>query len=247
MSGVVPACVCTTPQASSMHPDLCIRCSCQIQPRLEIKTVAMEPIAVGRFSTEDITPPFGTRAHADPLETRAHELLRTLLAKAPDRLDAETPARFARALTDLVSGYAWNDASIAKMLKCFPVAAKHDGVVVVRAIPFASVCEHHVLPFTGVAAVAYIPTDRIVGLSKIPRLIRVVSRRLQVQERIGVQVADAMMEHVKARGVMVVIRATHSCMTIRGAECPGETVTSTCRGVFLENAAARAEALEMMR
>lgn len=198
------------------------------------------------FDRDEATPPI-TPKGTDPLEVAAAGLLKQLLGRHRSQLDNETPGRLARALIDMTSGYAFDEDAIGRMLKCFPVDAQHDGIVVVRNIPFASVCEHHVLPFTGTCAVAYLPNDRIVGVSKIPRLVRALSRRLQVQERIGVQIADAIMEHVGARGAFVVMRAQHSCMAIRGAECPGEMVTSTARGVFLTSGEARAEALELMR
>lgn len=171
-------------------------------------------------------------------ELACFELLSTL----PD-VDPETPGRMARALTELTSGYG---ADLKAILKTFPRGDADSGIVIVRDIPFASVCEHHVLPFTGTATVAYLPSDRIVGLSKIPRLVDAVTRRLQVQERIGSLVADALMEHVGARGVMVVLKSRHTCMTLRGAKCPGEMLTSTIRGVFENEASARAEVLSLM-
>lgn len=159
--------------------------------------------------------------------------------------DDETPVRMAKALLELTCGYG---EDLGKLLKTFEGVADDNGIVCVRNMPFASLCEHHVLPFTGTITVAYLPSDRIVGLSKIPRLVRAVTRRLQVQERIGAQIADAFMEHVKARGVMVVIKSSHTCMTLRGVECPGEMVTSTIRGVFANESehAARAEVLSLI-
>lgn len=156
----------------------------------------------------------------------------------------ETAKRMAKAMQELLSGYIDDPLS---HLKTFESAAD-PGMVVVRDMPFASICEHHVLPFTGTASVAYIPTDRIVGLSKVPRILRAVSRRLQVQERIGHEVAEVLMhEKLNARGVMVVIRGRHTCMALRGVESPGEMVTSCIRGRFATDAAARAEAMELMR
>lgn len=160
---------------------------------------------------------------------------------APD-VDLDTPGRMARALIELTDGY---DADPKAILKSFE-APRDSGIVVVRDIPFASLCEHHVLPFMGKAAVAYLPSTRVVGLSKVPRLVRAVSHRLQMQERIGQQVADALARYLKARGVLVVLRAQHTCMSIRGACAPGETVTSCARGVFRKDAAARAEALHLI-
>jgi GTP cyclohydrolase IA len=155
-----------------------------------------------------------------------------------------TPERMFVALAELTSGYSEDPT---KYLKVFAVG--HDpGMVVVRDMPFASVCEHHVLPFTGTASVVYIPTDKVIGLSKIPRILRAVSRRLQVQERIGAQVADVLMdEKLGASGVMVVVRGRHTCMALRGVESPGEMVTSCIRGLFANDPAARHEALELMR
>lgn len=176
------------------------------------------------------------------LETTRELACFALLATLPD-VDPETPGRMARALTELTSGYG---ADLKAILKTFPRGDADSGIVIVRDIPFASVCEHHVLPFTGTVTVAYLPSDRIVGLSKIPRLVDVITRRLQVQERIGALVSDALMEHVGAKGVMVVIKSKHTCMTLRGARCPGEMVTSTIRGVFEHEASARAEVLSLI-
>lgn len=158
-------------------------------------------------------------------------------------VDAETPRRMLEALRELTSGYAVTD--FAKLLKTFP-APNDPGVVMVRDISFASLCEHHVLPFSGTVNVAYIPRARIVGLSKIPRLVRAVTRRLQVQERIGQQIADALDTHLSPFGVMVVTRARHTYMALRGVESPGEMVTSCVRGEFATNASARAEALSLL-
>lgn len=180
---------------------------------------------------------------------RVHAALVLLRQVAPGAdLDAEgmedTPKRMAAALGELTAGYGDDPRSY---LTTFP-SEPDPGMVVVRDLPFASVCEHHVLPFTGTASVAYIPVDRIIGLSKIPRILRAVSRRLQVQERIGHEVADVLMDAcLNARGVMVVIRARHTCMALRGVESPGEMVTSCIRGRFATDAAARAEAMELMR
>lgn len=160
--------------------------------------------------------------------------------------DTETPGRFLRAMRELTAGER-EDQDASKLLRTFPIEAGSDpGVVCVRSVPFASVCEHHALPFSGTIDVAYIPNDRIVGLSKIPRLVRLVTRRFQVQERIGSMVADALLEHVGAIGVLVRIRARHSCMALRGAESPGEMVTCCVRGVFMHDPSARAEALTLI-
>lgn len=166
-----------------------------------------------------------------------------LLADLVDVYDPETPGRMARAFGDLTSGYG---ANLKAILKTFPVEGDQ-GIVLVRDVPFASLCEHHVLPFTGTASIVYIPDGTIVGLSKIPRLVRALSRRLQVQERLGSEIGTAMWEHLKPKGVMVVLRGRHSCMAIRGVESPGEMVTSFVLGAFREDPMARAEAMQLMR
>lgn len=157
---------------------------------------------------------------------------------------ADTPARAARAWVDLTAGY---DVDVRALLRCFP-AEGHDEMVVVRSIPFYSLCEHHLLPFHGEAHVGYIPNGKIVGLSKVARLVDAYARRLQVQERLTDQVADALERHVQARGVIVVVKAEHLCMSMRGVEKPGSiTVTSVVRGILKEDPRARAEALDLMR
>jgi GTP cyclohydrolase I len=126
---------------------------------------------------------------------------------------------------------------------------KHDEMVLVKNIPLYSMCEHHMLPFAGVAHVAYIPKDgRIVGLSKIARVVESLSRRLQVQERLTKQVADLIMEHLRPLGVMVVIEAEHMCMSMRGAKKPKSiTVTSAVRGSFRTSPVTRAEVITLIR
>jgi len=153
---------------------------------------------------------------------------------------AETPGRMAKALRQLTSGYGTDPA---KLVTTFP--AEGDQVVSVREVPFASVCEHHVLPFTGYCSVAYIPQRRIIGLSKIPRVVRAVARRLQVQERIGNQVADVLEQALDPVGVAVVVRAVHTCMCLRGVESHGEMVTSVMRGAFKHKSEARAEVMRL--
>jgi len=126
---------------------------------------------------------------------------------------------------------------------------KHDEMVLIKNIPLYSMCEHHLLPFAGVAHVAYIPRGgRIIGLSKIARVVDCLSRRLQVQERLTKQIADLLDEHLKPLGVMVVIEAEHLCMSMRGAKKPKSlTVTSAVRGSFRTNNATRAEAMMLIR
>lgn len=219
----------------------------------DLRPAVPEETVVPADFVEDVTPTDVrvatiTKRHATRHArfTRRVELCRGLLETLADDYDAETAHRMAKALEDLTDGYDENP-DLKALLKTFDVDGD-PGIVVVRGMPFASVCEHHVLPFTGTVDVAYLPHRKIVGLSKIPRLVRMFSRRLQVQERIGQQVADALENHIDGcRGAMVVIRGRHSCMALRGVQSPGEMVTSAARGVFLHDQAARAEALELLR
>ncbi len=163
-------------------------------------------------------------------------------AKALDREGMEsTPLRMLKALRELTDGYAVEDPST--LLTDFP--PEGDQIVVVRDIEFSSLCEHHVLPFTGTVSVAYLPTKRIVGLSKIPRIIRAYSRRLQVQERLTVQIAKAL-ERLEPEGVAVIVRGVHQCCSLRGAERRAEMVTSHLVGVFRDDPQARAEVLDLL-
>jgi GTP cyclohydrolase I len=128
-------------------------------------------------------------------------------------------------------------------------AAEHDEIVMVRDIPFASLCEHHLIPFIGHAHVAYLPSEdgRITGLSKLARVVDLYSRRPQVQERLTSQVADALMDRLAPRGAIVVVEAEHLCMSMRGVRKPGaRTVTSAVRGVFQHDPRTRAEAMSLL-
>jgi GTP cyclohydrolase IA len=157
----------------------------------------------------------------------------------------ETPQRVARAYVELLAGYREDPA--AHLDRQFEV--DHDEMVIVRDIPFSSLCEHHMLPFIGRAHVAYIPgpDGRVTGLSKFARVVDGFARRLQVQERLTVQVADAMMDRLGADGVLVVMEAEHLCMTMRGVDKPGAlTTTSAVRGQLKSNPATRAEALQLI-
>lgn len=126
---------------------------------------------------------------------------------------------------------------------------KHDEMIILKDIPFYSMCEHHLLPFVGKAHVAYIPEDnRIVGLSKIARLVDIVSKKLQLQERLTSEIADVIMKALKPKGALVVVRAEHLCMTMRGIKKPGsEMITSAVRGLFKKNPATRTEALSLIK
>lgn len=153
----------------------------------------------------------------------------------------DTPKRVCKALREMTSGY---DANIAEILSTsFDV--QYDSMVVLRDVPFASMCEHHMLPFTGTATVGYIPTERIVGLSKLARLVDAYANRLQVQERMTNQIADALLTHVQPLGCGVVVRGNHSCMCNRGIKKSGEMVTSTLHGAMRTDPIVRQEFLAL--
>lgn len=177
------------------------------------------------------------------LADKVREIL-SLVGEDPDREGLlDTPARVARAYGELLSGYAMD---AGQMIRDFSTDG-YDNLVLVKNIPFTSLCEHHMLPFSGVAHIGYIPNGRLLGLSKLPRILEVYARRLQVQERLTDQVADALAEHLKPLGTICVLSAAHSCMSMRGAKASGTTtVTSALRGVFLEDRAARAEVMGLI-
>jgi GTP cyclohydrolase I len=179
---------------------------------------------------------------------RAEAAVRELLiaiGEDPDREGLqETPARVARSYSELFAGLRQDPAEV--LATTFPI--DHEELIIVRDIPLYSTCEHHLLPFHGIAHVGYIPgTDgRVTGLSKLARLVEVFARRPQVQERITTQIADALVDHLNAQGVIVVVEAEHLCMTMRGVRKPGaRTITSAVRGQ-LRDAATRAEAMSLL-
>jgi GTP cyclohydrolase I len=180
---------------------------------------------------------------------RAEAAVRELLiavGEDPDRPGLqETPARVARAYAETFAGL-WQDP--AEILAT-TFAEDHDELVLVKDIPLYSTCEHHLVPFHGVAHVGYIPAEdgRVTGLSKLARLVEVYARRPQVQERMTSQVADALADVLEPRGVLVVIEAEHLCMAMRGIRKPGTTtVTSAVRGLFRDSQATRAEAMSLV-
>lgn len=146
----------------------------------------------------------------------------------------ETPDRIARMYEELAAGYT--DSAAEHLKKRFHV--ENNDMVIEKDIHFYSFCEHHMLPFYGTAAIAYIPNGEVVGLSKIARTVEVFAKRFQLQERLTAQIADVFMEELKPQGVMVLIQAEHMCMTMRGIKKPGtKTVTVVTRGVFDESEA----------
>ena len=177
------------------------------------------------------------------------ELYRELLSRlvddpARDGL-AETPERVEKAMAFLTQGYAMD---VATVLNGALFEVEYDEMVMVRDVEFYSMCEHHLLPFFGKVHVAYVPSGRVIGLSKIPRLVEMYSRRLQVQERMTTQIADAIVEAIEPQGVGVIVEAQHLCMMMRGVEKQhSATVTSAMRGVFKTQTQTRNEFLSLVR
>ncbi|MGA9055594.1 MAG: GTP cyclohydrolase I FolE [Terriglobia bacterium] len=182
---------------------------------------------------------------SDPLAEAIHTLLREL-GEDPRREGLiRTPGRVARSLRFLTSGY---HQELDKVLNgaLFPVA--YDEMVIVKDIEIFSICEHHLLPFFGKCHVAYIPNQKVIGLSKIPRVVDVFAKRLQIQERLTTQIAEALMERIKPQGVGVIIEAKHLCMIMRGVEKQNSVaVTSHMTGVFRDCELTRAEFLRLVR
>ena len=162
----------------------------------------------------------------------------------PDRPGlVETPRRVAKMYAEMFSGLQVDPARHLKVV--FP--EEYDEMVLIRDIRFTSMCEHHLLPFSGVAHVAYIPNGKVTGLSKIARVVEEVSRKPQVQERMTQTIADMVHEHLETSGVAVVVNAEHSCMSIRGIRKPGaQTVTSALRGEFKQNQSTRQEFMALI-
>ena len=154
----------------------------------------------------------------------------------------DTPLRAAKAWDELTSGYA---IDVPALFKTFD-AEGYDEMIAVAGIPFTSLCEHHLLPFVGEAHVVYLPNERVVGLSKIPRIVDAYARRLQQQERLTSQIADALEQLLNPLGVLVLCEAQHSCMTSRGAKSQGRMRTSVTRGAMREQPASRAEAFALI-
>ena len=177
------------------------------------------------------------------------DLVRALLAELgedPTREGlARTPERVERSLKFLTAGY---DADVDSVLNGALFAVDYSEMVIVKDVDFYSLCEHHLLPFFGKCHVAYVPRDKVIGLSKIPRLVEVFSRRLQVQERLTNQIADTIRHSIDPLGVAVVLEATHLCMSMRGVQKQNSTaVTSAMLGVFRNDARTRSEFLELLR
>jgi GTP cyclohydrolase I len=192
------------------------------------------------------TPASDVPAFDQPRAEAAVRELLVAIGEDPDREGlADTPARVARAYAELTAGIRMEPEDV--LTTTFDLG--HDELVLVRDIELWSMCEHHLVPFTGVAHVGYIPatTGKITGLSKLARLVDVYAKRPQVQERLTTQVADALMRILEPRGVVVVIEAEHLCMTMRGVRKAGaRTITSAVRGSMLSSPSTRAEAMALI-
>lgn len=197
----------------------------------------------------------------DPVELDMHDeakvavpdevadAIRTLIRWSGDDPEREglidTPKRVARAWREYCEGYAEDPAY--HLSRIFHEVGGYDEIVLLKDIPFQSHCEHHMAPITGVAHIAYLPGDYVVGISKLARVLHGFARRLQVQERLTAEVADCIWEHLRPQGVAVVIEATHGCMTGRGVHTPGVIMkTSRMMGVFRTDEKSRKEVLSMM-
>lgn len=157
----------------------------------------------------------------------------------------QTPARVARMATEILAGHQPLKHPIIKLID----TQEYDEIILVRDIPFYSLCEHHLLPFLGKAHVAYLPSHgRITGLSKLARVVEHHACRLQTQERLTAEIADTLMTSLRPHGVLAILEAEHLCMTMRGVRKPGSiTVTSVVRGIFRENPATRSEAMSLIK
>ncbi len=177
------------------------------------------------------------------------EAVRTMIRWAGDDPDREglldTPARVAKAWKEYARGYEEDPA--VHLSRTFDEVGGYDEIVLLRDIPFQSHCEHHMAPIIGKAAIAYLPNDKVVGISKLARVLHGFARRLQVQERLTAQVADCICEHLKPKGVAVVIEASHACMAARGVNTPGVMMTtSRMMGTFRSDERSRREVLALM-
>jgi GTP cyclohydrolase I len=186
----------------------------------------------------------GKRARTRSFQTEVRTIL-TALGEDPERPGLlKTPARMENSLRWLTRGY---EMTVADAVGEAVFEENHQSMILVRDIELYSLCEHHLLPFFGRAHVAYIPDRRIVGLSKLPRIVEVFARRLQVQERLSDQIADAIMDIIQPHGVGVLIEATHLCMAMRGVEKQNSrTVTSAVRGIFRSDLRSREEFLRLV-
>ncbi len=176
---------------------------------------------------------------------KAIRMILEAIGEDADRQDLqETPRRVAEMYDEIFSGIKQDPKKAIEII----LEHKHDEIVLLKGIPLYSVCEHHLIPFVGKAHIAYIPkAGRVTGLSKLARVIDILAKRPQVQERLTTQIADILMQKLKPRGVMVVVEAEHLCLSMRGVKKPGIlTITSAVRGIFKDNFKTRSEALSLI-
>ena len=207
--------------------------------------------------TKRITPARASQPIFDEYDTESDDsydpeyegLIRQMLVRIGEEPEREglkrTPLRVAKAMDFLTSGY---DMTVQDVVRNAVFEEQCEEMVIVKDIEFYSMCEHHILPFFGKAHVAYLPNNKVIGLSKVARIVDVFARRLQVQERLTNQIADALMEILDPHGVAVIIKASHFCMMMRGVQKQNSsTVTSAMRGSFRENARSRSELMELIK
>ena len=204
---------------------------------------ALEMLAGGRYLEEDRPMDKGQRDIE--LEALARKMLR-LVGESPDREGLQdTPKRVSNALHFLTSGY---ELSVQDVVSDALFEERCEEMVIVKDVEFYSLCEHHMLPFFGRAHIGYLPKERVIGLSKIARVVDVFARRLQVQERLTTQIASGLLNVLDAHGVAVVLEASHFCMVMRGVQKQNsKTVTSSMQGAFREDSRSRAEFMELIR
>jgi GTP cyclohydrolase I len=189
------------------------------------------------MSTED------SRVDTEKIEKAVREILSAVGEDVGREGIKDTPQRVARMYAELLGGMQEDPRRHLK--KVF--SENYDEIVLLRDIPFFSICEHHLMPFIGTAHVAYLPAGSVLGVSKLARVVDCFARRLQVQERLPDQIAEFLMDSLKPRGVAVVLEASHSCMTIRGIKKPGSVmVTSSLRGIFRRDPKSRSEIMTLM-
>ena len=177
---------------------------------------------------------------------KAVKMILEAIGENPNRADLKkTPERVANMYEEIFSGIQEDPSKQLEVL----LSEKHNEIVLLKGIPLYSVCEHHLLPFVGKAHIAYVPKNsRVTGLSKLARVVEILSKRLQVQERLTTEIADILMKKLKPMGVMVIIEAEHLCMSMRGVKKPGvSTVTSAVRGIFKENSKTRSETMALIK
>ena len=200
-------------------------------------------------SRPTVSVPTNSGGRRRPSQAEAEAAVRTLIEWAGDDPDREglagTPERVVRAYEEFFAGY--NEDPVALLTKTFEETAAYDEMIVLRDIRLESHCEHHIVPILGKAHIAYLPAGRVVGISKLARLVEVFARRMQIQEALTSQIADTIQEVLKPRGVAVVIEAAHQCMTTRGVHKPGVSmVTSRMLGSFRDDPKTRREFLAII-